>query len=293
MSSGFKYNGTDLDSLFAPRAGVAQRANVGYFTAGADLADRYYPSQGGFDQIGYNINIKTGGSDLSSLFRSISYSAPTPTPTPIPPTSTPTPTPAPTSTPTPVPPTATPTPIPPTPTPIPPTPTPTPTIYTVQVSNSAGGAYATFNGDGSGNPIGAYAGTYDITAAPVSGYAFSFWAGVSGTGTIADVFSANTTLSVSADVHIVAVFSRTFTVQVINGSGGRYALFSGNGYYNGDGTVMYDVPQNTYNIDTVAADGATFSYWSIVSGTASITDINNPSTTVYLTSDVIIQPVFV
>lgn len=107
MASGIKYNGTDLDDIFATRATMLPTANVNIKSGGTDLSDRYYPSQGA-DKIDYNVNIKSNGTDLSQIFRKKAYSTPTPTPTP---TSTPTPTPSSTPTPTPTP-TATPNPTP-------------------------------------------------------------------------------------------------------------------------------------------------------------------------------------
>jgi len=74
MASNYKYNGLDLDSIFAPRGDSAARANTGYTIGGAqDLADRYYSSTGG-DTPGYNVGYSANGTDIGSLFRSIGYS---------------------------------------------------------------------------------------------------------------------------------------------------------------------------------------------------------------------------
>lgn len=69
MASGYTVSGRgDLDTLFMARAGAA-RGNVGYASAGTDLAQR-------FEQLGAsppiaNIGILSAGTDLASLFRSI------------------------------------------------------------------------------------------------------------------------------------------------------------------------------------------------------------------------------
>lgn len=91
--SGYKYNNTDLDDLFATRNANDPKANdVNYQVNGSDLSNRYYPSQNQFDKLPYNVNMQAGGTDFSQLFRSVFTPTPTADVTPTPtPTLTPTP----------------------------------------------------------------------------------------------------------------------------------------------------------------------------------------------------------
>lgn len=73
MPSGFKYNGTDLDSIFKARS-TAATANVGFLSGTQDLADRYEkiaysPAQ----EISYNTGFKKNGTDLRYIFVDINY----------------------------------------------------------------------------------------------------------------------------------------------------------------------------------------------------------------------------
>jgi hypothetical protein len=106
----------------------------------------------------------------------------------------------------------------PTPTPTPtvtrtPTPTPTPTftpsVYIVQALNSTGGLQTGFNGDYSGNPIyNVSPGNYTIDAVPVNGYVFSYWRIVSGSTAIANIYSQNTSVLISSNVQMMAMFAQ-------------------------------------------------------------------------------------
>lgn len=78
MATGYKViisgTPTDLDSLFAPRAGSTARADTGFMIGSQDASDRYYASTGG-DTISAATGFKSGGSDFQALFRDISYVA--------------------------------------------------------------------------------------------------------------------------------------------------------------------------------------------------------------------------
>jgi hypothetical protein len=76
MASDYKVSLVDLDDIFKPRS-TAARANVEFKVLGADLADRYEASAGNgspdVDQIDYNTNYKSSGTDLRYYFKAISY----------------------------------------------------------------------------------------------------------------------------------------------------------------------------------------------------------------------------
>jgi len=73
VASNYKYNGTDLDNIFAPIGSSSPGSNTGYTVGAQDLAARYYTSTGG-DTPGYNVGYKVNGTDLGGIFRSIGYS---------------------------------------------------------------------------------------------------------------------------------------------------------------------------------------------------------------------------
>lgn len=76
MASDYKVSLVDLDDIFKPRS-TAARANVGFKVLTTDLADRYEASAGNgspdVDQIDYNTNYKSSGTDLRYYFKAISY----------------------------------------------------------------------------------------------------------------------------------------------------------------------------------------------------------------------------
>lgn len=77
MASGFRVNGTDLDSLFSPRT-TAAGANTGFVVDNGegtqgDIANRYETSTGG-DEIDGNTGYKlSNGDDLRLRFRAINF----------------------------------------------------------------------------------------------------------------------------------------------------------------------------------------------------------------------------
>jgi len=68
VASNYKYNGTDLDNIFAPIGSSSPGSNTGYTVGAQDLAARYYTSTGG-DTPGYNVGYKVNGTDLGGIFR--------------------------------------------------------------------------------------------------------------------------------------------------------------------------------------------------------------------------------
>ena len=72
MSTGLNVNGVDLDTIFAAIGGTSKGADVGIKVGGSDISNRYCASTGG-DQIGYNTNYLSNGTDLRYKFRDINY----------------------------------------------------------------------------------------------------------------------------------------------------------------------------------------------------------------------------
>jgi len=266
MPSNITVNGVDLDSIFDALE-TTKRADVGYSVSGVDISNRYEPSSGG-DQIAYNTNYTSVGTDLRYLFRAAAYVPPTATPTPtFTPTPTPTftPTPTPTSTPEP---TATPEPT--------PTPTPVPE-YDVQAENNSGGNAVTFDGDGSGNVIQRVAGTYNLIAYPSTNYVFSGWTVFFGDTPANDI--ASTTVALTQDSHYQANYLPYPTLKAENNSGGAAVSIDGDG----SGNVITRAP-GTYNLIAYPDSGYTFDYWEVVSG-ATPADINDETTTVTVSAN--------
>ncbi|WP_461197888.1 InlB B-repeat-containing protein [Enterococcus sp. N249-2] len=139
---------------------------------------------------------------------------------------------------------------------------------TVQASPAAGGNPTV----GSGTV--AQGSTIEIRANPATGYTFSRWEIVSGTGSsIANVNSANTTLTMgTSNTTIRAVYTQnmySLTVQTSPAAGGNPTV--------GSGTVAQG---STTEIQANPAAGYTFSRWEIVSGTgSSIANVNSANTT--------------
>jgi hypothetical protein len=255
MPSGYLVNSIDLDDIFDALE-TTKRADVGYSVSGVDISNRYEPSAGSYDQIGYNTNYSSAGTDLRYLFRAAAYVPPTATPTPtFTPTPTPTSTPEPTATPTPTPtstpePTATPEPT--------PTPTPVPE-YDVQAENNDGGNQVTFDGDGSGNVIQRVAATYNLIAYPSANYVFSGWTVFFGDTPANDVES--TTVALTQNSHYQANYLPYPTLQAENSAGGAAVSIDGDG----SGNPITRAP-GTYNLIAYPDSGYTFDYMETISG---------------------------
>lgn len=68
MPSGYKVNGTDLDSIFKPRYST-KRADVGFkISSGSDISNLYEKTSVSADQINYNTGYQNNGQDLRYLF---------------------------------------------------------------------------------------------------------------------------------------------------------------------------------------------------------------------------------
>lgn len=146
-----------------------------------------------------------------------------------------------------------------------------PITYSLVMSN---------DGHGSTTPTGTvtvnYGAATSITATPSSGYLFSSWTVTSGTATIANPSSASTTVTLT---------SVNATVQA-NFSSGIYSLTvsnDGHGSTTPSGSVTVNSGSATA-ITATAASGYHFSNWTVISGTATITNASSASTTVTLTS---------
>jgi len=139
-----------------------------------------------------------------------------------------------------------------------------PEEYTLSISTS-----------GSGSVSGA--GTYEegevvnISANPADGWEFVNWTG--DTGTIANVNSASTTITMNGDYSITANFVQLpqYTLAIYSGSGGSV---SGAGTYY-EGQVV--------NIRATADTGWAFDNWS--GDTATIADVNDRTTTITMNGD--------
>jgi hypothetical protein len=145
------------------------------------------------------------------------------------------------------------------------TPTPTSPTYTVQANNNTGGSSVCFNGNCSGTPIaGVLAGTYSLVATPLSGYGFTSWTINSGTPTIANIDSANTTITINGSTTVTANFTNTtYSVTLNVGAGGSALTVSGIG--SAPGTYTGILP-GSYNLGSTAAPGYEFVSYNVTGG---------------------------
>jgi len=157
---------------------------------------------------------------------------------------------------------------------------------TVNVNPSGGGTTNPSSSQAnirSGTPV-------SISATPSSGYSFTNWTVVSGTATIANANSQNTTVTLSANATIRANFNQ----QVV---GSTYTLTL-NHTPSGGGSTTPSASQSNIasgapvNISATANYGYFFVNWTVVSGSATFADADNPSTTVTLTSNATIRANF-
>lgn len=144
------------------------------------------------------------------------------------------------------------------------------TQYTLTVSNDG---YGTTNPAGS-ESVNSGAST-NISATPSSGYHFDHWAIINGTPQITNADSASTTVLLSGNAAIEAVFApTTYTLSFQN---------------DGHGSSTPSTPQTVdsgaaTSISATPTTGYTFSHWGVISGSPSITNVNSASTTVTLSS---------
>ncbi|MFC1584315.1 hypothetical protein ACFL5V_02070 [Fibrobacterota bacterium] len=124
-----------------------------------------------------------------------------------------------------------------------------------------------------------------ISASPSTGYLFSYWATRAGSPDIADSTSASTTVTLTGDAEVRAMFSIiTYSLTVEN---------DGNGSTNPSGSQTVDYGAAT-QIGAAPNPGYSFSKWTVTSGTAAISDSLDDTTTVALASgDAAVQANFV
>jgi uncharacterized protein (TIGR02145 family) len=126
----------------------------------------------------------------------------------------------------------------------------------------------------------------DISATAADGYTFSNWT-ITGSGTLGDANSASTYVTVNGDVTVTANFTQnpattyTLTVSKNPTSGGTTNISS-----QSDVTAGQQV-----NISATAADGYTFSNWTI-SGSGTIENASNAYTYVTVNGDVTVTANF-
>jgi hypothetical protein len=123
-----------------------------------------------------------------------------------------------------------------------------------------------------------YGATTTITASPYAGYDFTQWTITSGSATITDANSASTAVALtSGDATVKANFAiRTYLLTVNAGTGGTITAPS-----NSPVTVIYG---GATTVKASPSPGYAFTYWSVVSGSATFNNADTPSTTVTLTA---------
>ncbi len=117
-----------------------------------------------------------------------------------------------------------------------------------------------------------------ITAVADAGYTFSGWAVTTGTGSIANAGNASTTITLTAgDATVTASFTlNTYQLSVVAGTGGTITAPPSSPVTVNHGAAT--------TITAVADAGYTFSGWAVTTGTGSIANAGNASTTITLTA---------
>jgi len=168
--------------------------------------------------------------------------------------------------------------------------TPTPTTYTLTVEKNPTAGGNTTPASSQGNING---GTQvNISATANSGYTFANWTITSGTGTIANANNASTTITVNGNVTVRANFTQnqtqyTLTINRAPTAGGSVTVSN----QNNPASVTVTGGASTA-ISAAAADGYTFTNWTVTSGTAQINNANSASTTVSLSGNATITANF-
>jgi len=159
-----------------------------------------------------------------------------------------------------------------------------PTTYTLTVNmNPTAGGTAT-----AGSTSGIAAGTQvNITAAAATGYTFNNWT-ISGSGTIANAGNASTTVTVNGNVTVTANFTQnastyTLTIDKNPTAGGTTTPANSQSNINA-GTQV--------NISAAPASGYSFTNWTITSGSGTIANANNASTTITVNGNVTVRANF-
>ncbi len=118
----------------------------------------------------------------------------------------------------------------------------------------------------------------NITATPPTGYSFDGWTVTSGTANFADAADPTTTVTLTSGNASIRANFIINTYQLTVGTDGTLGVST-----TPDGTVSVDHGVST-NISATTPAGYSFDSWTVTSGTASIADDTDPTTTVTLTS---------
>ncbi len=161
-------------------------------------------------------------------------------------------------------------------------PPPPPEEYVLSVSSTGGGSVAE---PGEGDFVYEEGTVVDLLAVADSGYEFVEWTG--DTGTIADVNSASTTITMNGDYSIGASFEEKppatyYDLTVSSGVGGSVTE-------PGEGTFTYE-EGTVVDLVAVADSGYKFVEWTGDTGT--IADVNSASTTITMNGDYSITATF-
>ncbi len=112
-----------------------------------------------------------------------------------------------------------------------------------------------------------------ITAVADAGYTFSGWTVTTGTGSIGNAANASTTITLTAgDATVTASFAlNTYQLSVVAGTGGTITAPASSPVTVNHGAAT--------TITAVADAGYTFAGWTVTTGTGSIGNAANASTT--------------
>ena len=113
----------------------------------------------------------------------------------------------------------------------------------------------------------------DLSAVPATGYGFLRWTGDS--TTVANVFTANTTILMKGNYSLTANFIQTFTLTVGTSSGGTVAQPGGVSYIYNSGSV----------VPLLAIASPEFSFINWTGDIAGIADANSAATTIIMTAN--------
>jgi len=124
-----------------------------------------------------------------------------------------------------------------------------------------------------------------ISATVPSGYSFTGWTVTTGTASFANATSATTTVTLSSNSTIVANYAQLFTLTVTRNptAGGTTTPASS------QANIAAGTP---VSITATAANGYTFTNWTVTSGTATFADANSAATTVTLSANATIRANF-
>ena len=156
------------------------------------------------------------------------------------------------------------------------------TGYTLTVNRNPAGGGTTTPASSQSNIAG---GTpVSISATPSNGYTFTNWTVQSGTATLADADSQNTTVTLSTNATVTANFQQqgvnptTYTLTVnANPAGGGTTTPASSQSNIAAGTPV--------SISATPSNGYTFSNWTVTSGTATLDSTSSQNTTVTLSTN--------